>query len=198
MLTNNVKQLFLFIFVGLIVVSCDNDSSNPLTPDTHTDAEGLILERDGTEVYREFEGSVVLNDLNLTVNDSWDLTVHFLDHDGIEIEHEEEEHDEGEEEDELFFTSYNDTIISLEIEEHCDEITDSVECNLSDHCEWHTDEGACEDEVHDDGDDLVEHHELGFELTGLSAGTTTFVLSLMHDGHADYTSLPISVTVTQE
>ena len=116
MLTNNVKQLFLFIFVGLIVVSCDNDSSNPLTPDTHTDAEGLILERDGTEVYREFEGSVVLNDLNLTVNDPWNLTVHFLDHDGMEIEHEEEEHDEGEEEDELSFTSYDDTIILLEVE----------------------------------------------------------------------------------
>ena len=92
----------------------------------------------------------------------------------------------------------NDTIISLEVEEHCDEITDSAECNLSDHCEWHADEGACEDEGHDDGDDHEGHHELGFELTGLSAGTTTFVLSLMHDGHADYTSLPISVTVTQE
>ena len=45
--------------------------------------------------------------------------------------------------------------------------------------------------------DSCEHHELGFELTGLSAGTTTFTLSLMHEDHADYTSLPITVTVTE-
>ena len=193
----NIKQLFLLIFVGIIATSCDNDS-NPVAADDHVDADGFILESNETEMYREFQGAVVINNLNLATTNTLELSVHFLDHDGNEIEHEEEEHDEGEEEDELSFTSYDDTIISLEVEEHCDEITDSAECNLSDHCEWHADEGACEDEGHDDGDDHEGHHELGFELTGLSAGTTTFVLSLMHDGHADYTSLPISVTVTQE
>ena len=150
-----------------------------------------------TEVYREFQGNVTINDLNLTITNTLELSVHFLDHGGNEIEHEEEEHEEGEEEDELSFTDYDDKIISLELEEHCDEITDSVECNVSDHCEWHADESACEEEGHDAGDGDEDHHELGFELTGISAGTTTFILSLMHDGHADYTSLPISVTVTQ-
>ena len=75
-------------------------------------------------------------------------------------------------------------------EEHCDEITDQTECESSDHCEWHADDSMCEDHH-----DHEEHHELRFELTGLSAGTTTFTLSLMHDGHADYVSLPITVTV---
>ncbi len=43
----------------------------------------------------------------------------------------------------------------------------------------------------------LEEHESGFELVGLSSGTTSFVLSLMHEGHSDYTSQPISVTVEQ-
>ena len=40
-----------------------------------------------------------------------------------------------------------------------------------------------------------DHHELAFELIGLSSGTTTFTLSLMHDGHSDFMSLPINVAV---
>ena len=196
MFTNFIKQLFLFIFVGLIAMSCEN---NPATPDDHVDADGFILESNGNVMYEEFQGAVINNLDDLTTGVTLELSVHFLDHEGNEIEHEEEEHDEGEEEDGLSFSDYDDKIISLELEEHCDEIIDPTECNASDHCEWHTDESACEDEDHDDGGDGEEdHHELGFELTGLSAGTTTFVLSLMHDGHADYTSLPISVTVTQE
>ena len=36
-------------------------------------------------------------------------------------------------------------------------------------------------------------------ITGVSAGTTSFTLTLMHDGHADYTSTnPVSVTVTAD
>ena len=67
-------------------------------------------------------------------------------------------------------------------------ITDSYIISVV--AEEHEDDG----DTHDHGE---EHHELGFELTGLSAGTTTFTLSLMHEDHADYTSLPITVTVTE-
>ena len=95
-----------------------------------------------------------------------DVSIHFLDHDGDEIEHEDEEG----EEDELVFEIVDMNVISIESEDH-------------------EDEG---DHGHDHGD---EHHELGFELIGLSSGGTTFTLSLMHDGHADFVSLPISVTV---
>ena len=197
MLKVNIKQLFLFIFVGVIVISCDDDD-NPMGPE-HTDAEGMILELNGNEVYREFEGEILVNDLSLTINNTLELSVHFLDHDGEEIEHEEDEHAEGEEEDELTFTGYDTTIISLEVEEHCDEITDQTECESSDHCEWHTDESACEDGEHGEDDHAhEEHHELGFKLTGLSTGLTSFSISLMHDGHADYTSLLIPITVSAE
>ena len=183
MLKVNIKQLFLFIFVGLIAMSCDDD--NLMGPE-HTDADGMILELDGDEVYRELDGEVLVNNLSLTVNSTLELSVHFLDQDGEEIEHEEDGH---EEEDELTFTGYDNTVISLEVEEHCDEITDQTECESSDHCEWHADESACED---------GEHHELGFELTGLSAGSTSFSVSLMHDDHADYVSLLIPITVSNE
>ena len=48
----NIKQLFLFTLLCLIAVSCDDDS-NPMGPDEHIDAEGLILENDEIEIYRE-------------------------------------------------------------------------------------------------------------------------------------------------
>ena len=164
MLRINVKQLFSFIFVGLIAISCDDDS-NPMAQEEHLDAEGFALEIDGTEIYRQLEGTIT-GDLSVAANGTLELSIHFLDHDGNEIEHEDEE---GEEE-ELSFQISDSNIISIAIEDH--------------------EEGDGHD--HDE-----EHHELGFELTGLSSGTTTFTISLMHDGHADYTSLPISVTVTE-
>ena len=207
----NIKQLFLLIFVGIIATSCDNDS-NPVAADDHVDADGFILESNETEMYREFQGAVVVNNLNLATTNTLELSVHFLDHDGNEIEHEEEEHDEGEEEDELSFTSYDDTIISLEGEYEVECLgLDYNECNaaedcqmfssmFNDFCRGHSDEYGWDDScssipdhstclwggdcVWDWDDNLCEgyedpnftHHELGFELNGLSAGTTTFVL----------------------
>ena len=52
---------------------------------------------------------------------------------------------------------------------------------------------------HDHSDDHDDEHEaLSFEITGLAVGTTTFTISIMHQGHADYTSMPILVTVEEE
>ena len=150
----------IYIYLSLIAMSC-NDNSNVVAQEEHTDAEGLILELNGNEVYREFEGAIITNNITLGINEDLDLSVHFLDNDGDEIEHEDEEGDE----DELNFQISNTDIISIVSEEH--------------------------EEVEGDG----EHHALGFELTGLSSGITTFTIKLMHEGHADYTSFPISVTV---
>ena len=74
----------------------------------------------------------------------------------------------------------------------CMDIDNQTDCEASDDCEWHADDMACEDAEHHD------HEEDGdnvFELTGSAEGATTFTLSVMHDGHADYTSMPIYVTV---
>ena len=79
------------------------------------------------------------------------------------------EHDEheGEEEGELKVSGFNSSIATVEVEE----------------------------EHGDHGDE--EEHEMALEIKGVSAGSTSFKLELMHDGHADYTSLPINITVTQ-
>ena len=59
-----------------------------------------------------------------------------------------------------------------------------------------------EDDDHDDHDhDDHDDHEVAsnvIEMTGLSEGATTFTLSIIHDGHADYTSMPIYVEVHGE
>ena len=77
--------------------------------------------------------------------------------------------------------------------EHCDELSET-ECVASDECEWHADDMACEEAGHDDHDDHEEGSNV-IEIVGLAEGATTFTLSVMHDGHADYTSMPIYVTV---
>tara|TARA_Y100001970_G_scaffold144444_1_gene177392 strand:- start:6825 stop:7373 length:549 start_codon:yes stop_codon:yes gene_type:complete len=157
----NIKQLFLFIL--FVAVSCDSSTTQS---EDHVDAEGFVLEVGETVVYREFEGEITVNELTMAVGAMIEVSVHLLDHDGNEIEHDDEEEEEAEG---LTFDVVDTSIISVEAEEH-----------------------------EEDGDDGHDHegHELGFELTGLAEGTTTFTFSVMHDGHADYTSLPISVTIT--
>ena len=103
--------------------------------------------------------------LTLSVGDTLELSVHFLDHDGNEIEHEEdgeEDHEDG------LVVSENDTNVAVvEVEEH-----------------------------EEDGDHDEDHHEMAIHVVGVSAGSTSFKLQLMHDGHADYTStnnVPVTV-----
>ena len=157
MFTANFKKKIIPITMLALFSSCEDGLGHD--HDEHTDAEGMVLEIDGIEVYKELEGEIIVNSLNLTAGSMMDLSVHFLDNDGDKIEYHD---DDGGDEGGLGFSVSDTTIISAEAEEHADD----------DH-----------------------HHELEFELTGLSAGTTTFTVSLMHDGHADYTSLPIGVQV---
>ncbi len=146
-----MKAHLIFILIGmfLITTSCEDDNHNH--DEDHTDADGFILENeDGTEMYREFEGAMT-GSLTLGVGDTLELLVHFLDHDGNEIEHKE---DEEHEEEELVVSENDVNIAIVEVEEH--------------------EEG--------------EHHEMAIHVIGVSAGSTSFKLQLMHDNHADYTS----------
>ena len=59
--------------------------------------------------------------------------------------------------------------------------------------EDHEDHDEEDHEDHEDEDH--EDHGMIIEVTGVSVGTTSFQIQLMHDGHSDYTSLPITVTV---
>jgi len=192
------KHLFILLFLGLLPCGCD-DGESP--EEEHTDADGFILEDEvGSELYREFEGAST-GSVTIGIGQTLELSVHFLDHDGNEIKHEdgEEEH-----EDELVITENETTIAIIEVEEHCDEMTDQITCESSDHCEWHTDEGACEDDGHNDhthDEEDEDNHEMGIHIIGVSEGSTSFKLVLWHgdypDGHADYTptnKVPVNVT----
>jgi len=88
-----IKHLFILLFLGLIPCGCDNDPASPT--EEHTDADGFILEDEsGNEIYREFEGASS-DSVIISVGQTLELSVHFLDHDGNEIEHDEEEDGHG-------------------------------------------------------------------------------------------------------
>ena len=170
--TIKAHVIFLLTSMLLFTTGCEDTNDDP-DPD-HTDAEGFVLETEsGTVLYKELDGAIIINNLTLAVGQTLELAVHFLDHDGEEIEHEEEgddhdhDHDE-EEEEELRITGHDPAIATVEFEEH----------------------------EHTEADGTV-HHEMGLEVTGVSAGTTSFKLELMHGDHADYVStsnVPVTVT----
>ena len=93
----------------LFTTGCEDDDHDH---DHHTDAEGFVLESEsGTEVYKEFEGAIVTNNLTLSVGDTLELSVHFLDHGGEEIEHEDED-------DKLLVSGFNADVAVVSVEEH--------------------------------------------------------------------------------
>ena len=104
-------QLVLLITsMMFFTTGCEDDDHDH--DEDHTDAEGFVLENEsGTEVYKEFEGAIVTNNLTLSVGDTLELSVHFLEHDGDEIEHEEEE-------DELSVSGFNADVAIVSVEEH--------------------------------------------------------------------------------
>ena len=160
----------------LFAVACE-DNKDSSEEEGHTDADGFILEANGTEVYREFKGSTT-GSITLKVGGDLDLSVHFLDDDGNEIEHEEEEHDDhGDEEEELKVSGFDASIATIEFHEEDGHNHRKISLNLR---------GQEEDE-----------HAMVLEVKGVGAGSTSFKLELMHGDHADYTStknVPVVVT----
>ena len=159
------KHLCILLFLGLIPSGCDDGVSSE---EEHTKAKGFVLEGEGgDEVYRQFKGASS-DTITTIVGETLELSVHFLDDDGNEIEHEEDEdeghddHDDQADEEDGLKISKNDTAIAIiEVEE--------------------------EEE---------EHHEMGIHIIGVSEGSTSFKLELMHGDHADFTptkNVPITV-----
>ena len=148
----------LFCFVLFFNFACEDDHDDHDHDDEHTDADGFVLESEsGVVVYREFEGTVE-GSITLGVGDTLELSVHFLDHDGDEIEHEEDEEHEGG----LSISGNDEGVAIVEAEEH--------------------------EEDGDDHDHDEEEHGTAIHVIGVSTGSTSFQLQLMHEGHSDYTS----------
>lgn len=160
LLIRAIKAHLVFMLIGmfLFTTGCEDDDHNHDHDEEHTDADGFVLEDEsGSELYKEFEGTMT-GTVTLSVGDTLELSVHFLDHEGNEIEHEEDE------EDELVISENDSNIAIVEVEEH------------------------------EEGEE--EHHEMAIHVIGVSAGSTSFKLQLMHEGHADYTStnnVPVTV-----
>tara|TARA_B100000470_G_scaffold52664_1_gene39569 strand:- start:1006 stop:1506 length:501 start_codon:yes stop_codon:yes gene_type:complete len=162
LLIRAIKAHLVFMLIGmfLFTTGCEDDDHNHDHDEEHTDADGFVLEDEsGSELYKEFEGTMT-GTVTLSVGDTLELSVHFLDHEGNEIEHEGYEEDE----DELVISQNDSNIAIVEVEEH------------------------------EEGEE--EHHEMAIHVIGVSAGSTSFKLQLMHEGHADYTStnnVPVTV-----
>ena len=115
------------LFLALFIVSCEDDHDHD---EEHTDAEGFILESSsGTEMYREFKGTQT-GSVTLTAGDTLELSVHFLDDDGKEMEHDEHEGEE-EEEGELKVSGFNSSVALVEVEEEHDDHGDEEEHEMA-------------------------------------------------------------------
>ena len=106
----------LGIFLALFIVSCEDDDH--AHEEEHVDAEGFILESDGTEIYREFKGTKT-GSVTLAVGATLEVSVHFLGDDGKELEH--EEHEGEEEEGSLRVSGFNSSVATVEVEEGHDD-----------------------------------------------------------------------------
>ena len=82
------KNAFLFL-LSFILISCE--SEEVVVDEEHTDADGFILEYNEEEVYKEFAGAIVTNNVTVAVGQEIELAVHFLDDEGNEIEHSDDD-----------------------------------------------------------------------------------------------------------
>ena len=81
-------SILLLTSLALFTVGCeDDDHDEHGHEEGHTDADGFKLkDENGNEVYSQFEGAIE-GAITLNVGETLELTVHFLDDDGNEIEH---------------------------------------------------------------------------------------------------------------
>ena len=152
-------MVLLLSSVMFFTTGCEDDSHDD-HDEEHTDADGFILEDEsGTVIYREFEGAIT-GGVALSVGETLELSVHFLDPEGNEIEHgDDHEEEEEDHEDGLAVSGFDSNIATVEVE---------------------------------------DDHGHAIHVIGVSSGSTSFQLQLMHEGHADYTSTNnVPVTVNQ-
>jgi len=133
----------------------------------HSKAKGFVLEGEGgDEIYSQFKGASS-DTITIIVGETLEFSVHFLDDDGNEID------EEGEDEGHDNHDDQADEVDGLRISEN--------------------DTAIAKIEVEEEEE---EHHEMRIHIIGVSEGSTSFKLELMHGNHADFTpakNAPITV-----
>ena len=184
---NSTKNIFLFILLAFVASSCEDTETTE--QDNHTDADGMeIVEMMGEEeglLYSECLGDIVNNfQAGIPSGNEWDLTVHFLNDECEELEHDDDDH-EGHDHGDDYGDHSDEPYLVIEIVDGDSNIV-----------AFHTEEHDDHDDDHGDDDhDDHEEHGYTFELETLAPGTATFTVTLMHQGHSDYTSAPITIVV---
>ena len=118
----NIKNLFVFIVVSMMAISCDDDDNPVVDPpleglqvsgfdesvaivevhshdheeeeeeEEHTEAEGFILENEDGDEEYRQFQGAVTGSISIAKDATLELVVHFLDSSGEEIVHEDEDH----------------------------------------------------------------------------------------------------------
>ena len=169
-----IKQFFklpvLLLALSMLLAACgEGDSDHDEA--THVDADGFSLRVDGTEIYRQFQGTET-GGITLKVGDELDVLTVFINRHSEEITFETEEGDDGQGEEGIDDHSEGE-VFSLALSEYDSSI---IEVHLA------------EGDEHEEG--------FTFEMTGLSAGQTGIKLQLLHGDHPDFTAalqIPVNV-----
>ena len=192
------RLIFLSFVAVLPFLGGCGETDNPIVDDDdheepfHADVDGFVLEVDGAEAYRQFQGTAT-GKLTVSVGEEIEVHVTFLGPDGAETTVSEEEdddhdHDHDHEGDEvemfmLRLTDYDPAIIDI----HLPEGEDDHEGDDHDH------EG--DDHDHEE-DDHADEERWRFEVVGRKAGETQITFQLMHGDHPDFTAasaIPVTV-----
>ena len=165
---NNTKKLFLFLFISLIAVSCDDGDNG----DQISDGLSILFPSDYVD------GVALIEAENPSDHD--EHSDEHADIGGCQLEMDESE-------------SYIYRQLELETE---GSLSISVDQTIEFSVHFLDSEGnEIEDHEDDDEHDHDEDHGMAVIITGVSADSTSFQIQLIHDGHSDYTSLPIGLTV---
>ena len=183
-----IALTFVAVAAALLFGGC-GEEDNPIVDEHdheedapfHADADGFVLNVDGVEVYRQFQGTET-GGITVGVGEEIEVHVEFLNPAGALFtpgpEGEEEEAHEHDEEEAfaLSLTGYDTAIAEVHL---------------------HGEEDAEEHGEEDAADAHGEHEEeWTFEVVGVKAGTTHITLQLLHGDHADFTAaLPVPITV---
>ena len=120
------QTILLITSMMFFTTGCEDDDHEH--DEGHTDAEGFVLETENeTILYRQFEGVVdaTYPGVSIAVGETLELLVHFLDHDGEEIEH-DDDHNETEESELAVTVTSGSSFATVVVEEH-DETGSSTE-----------------------------------------------------------------------